>query len=298
MLEWKSDITGLMPLVQALLSGFIAAWIFHGLTAHPKETQFERSVHALIFTALVQIPVIAVQRACMTFGWLAAGDWSKETDFLASMVSAVVVGLFVSVCANNDIPHRLLRKCGITKRTSFPSVWYNFFNGDWPQWAVLHLKGKKSEDIPPRRLYGWIFEWPDHPDSGHFVVMRAEWLGENNESTPITGVDRILVAVTEVELVEFVSLVSETAESVVDSKGVKNGQGQEFRRIESRETDSHATHAPDGARVGTKSATNEPGETVTATATTTDTAKVVSGEPDEQEANAIDGIGQRSATDR
>ena len=39
-----------LNLIYALMPGFVAAWIFYGLTAHPQKTPFERTIQALIFT--------------------------------------------------------------------------------------------------------------------------------------------------------------------------------------------------------------------------------------------------------
>ncbi|MDP9620179.1 hypothetical protein [Stenotrophomonas geniculata] len=41
-------------LLTYLLPGFLAAWVFYGLTSHPKPPQFERTVEALVFTFAVQ----------------------------------------------------------------------------------------------------------------------------------------------------------------------------------------------------------------------------------------------------
>ena len=54
-----------------------------------------------------------------------------------------------------------------------------------------------------RRLYGWPSEWPSDPSEGHFLIQDGEWLLENNEREPITGVVAILIPVSEVEMVEF-----------------------------------------------------------------------------------------------
>ncbi len=44
-----------LAVVAFLLPGFITAWIFYGLTSHPKPSQFERTIQALIFTFIIQI---------------------------------------------------------------------------------------------------------------------------------------------------------------------------------------------------------------------------------------------------
>lgn len=55
---WTDDMDNLFsqatPLLLFLLPGFLSAWIFYGLTAHPKPSQFERTVEALVFTFVVK----------------------------------------------------------------------------------------------------------------------------------------------------------------------------------------------------------------------------------------------------
>lgn len=36
-------------LLTFLLPGFLSAWVFYGLTSHPKPPQFERTAEALVF---------------------------------------------------------------------------------------------------------------------------------------------------------------------------------------------------------------------------------------------------------
>ena len=44
----------LIRLFYDLLPGFLAAWVYYGLTAHPKPSPFERVIQALIFTVIVR----------------------------------------------------------------------------------------------------------------------------------------------------------------------------------------------------------------------------------------------------
>ncbi len=76
---------------------------------------------------------------------------------------------------------------------------------DWPflsafsrskTFVYLHLKGD-------RRLYGWAEEWPDSPTTGHFVIMKAEWILGDNSRVPLSATERILIRADEVEMVEF-----------------------------------------------------------------------------------------------
>ena len=164
-----------------LLPGFVAAAVFYSLTSHPKPGTFDRVIHALIFTVIVQ---------AATAGF----PLSKDRELLLAVPAAVVLGLIAVILSNKDWIHRFLRWLRITKETSYPSEWYSSFSRD-SCYVVLHLKGQ-------RRLYGWPQEWPSRPDQGHFRIKDAEWLVEHDK-TSATGVSDILIPVSEVEMVEF-----------------------------------------------------------------------------------------------
>ena len=75
-------------------------------------------------------------------------------------------------------------------------------NGTWS----LHLKGE-------RRLFGWPFDWPDQADSGHFVIMEPEWVLDDNSRARLHKVERLIVPVKDVEMVECVKFDDEVKAS-------------------------------------------------------------------------------------
>lgn len=209
------DIVGV---IYALLPGFIAAWIFYGLTAHRKSSPFERVVQALIFTGIVQAVVLPLSWGFLLVGnILSIGVWTTDVAFVWSVFFAVLLGTLFSLCANKDWFHGFLRNLklfgrieAITTRTSYPSEWFSAFSHE-KRYVVLHLTGE-------RRLYGWPYEWPDAPDSGHFVIVEPEWLLANNERAPLHTVDKMLIPAKEVLMVEFEKyqheLVDENSENI------------------------------------------------------------------------------------
>lgn len=218
-MEWPSkEVVGV---INYLMSGFVAAWVFFGLTAHPKPTPFERVVHALIFTAIIQACTGLIRMVFVLIGSLVNfGPWTETTALIWSVLVAFILGAVFAGLANNDAIHSwlrgrnwMLRKRRAadspsawtwTKRTSYPSEWFGAFNTGG-RYVVLHLKGS-------RRLYGWPEEWPDQPDRGHFLIAEAEWLILDDSRTPpeelrqpCENVWHMLVPATEVELVEFMA---------------------------------------------------------------------------------------------
>lgn len=182
-------------LLQYLLPGFLAAWVFYGLTSFPKPSQFERVVQALIFTLIIETIVFIIKAVAIEIGrYNPCGFWDKQSELFCSTLTAVLLGTIFSYFANRDGFHKIIRKFGITRETSYPSEWFGAFLKNIT-YVVLHFEDE-------RRLYGWPIEWPSDPDRGHFVLVQASWL-DGEKEIPITGVQSIMVNVKDIKWVEF-----------------------------------------------------------------------------------------------
>ena len=123
-----------------LLPGFLSAWIFYGLTSHPKPSQFERTVQALIFTFIVQILIPPLHWVLISIGnIIVLRPWDPISEGFASLFLAILLGIILAYFANSDSFHKQLRKTGFTTRTSHPSEWYYVFS-EKVTFVILHLK--------------------------------------------------------------------------------------------------------------------------------------------------------------
>lgn len=212
--EWlrlgKMLSADIVKLLYTLLPGFVAAWIFYGLTAHPRKDAFERAVQALIFTAFVQALVLPFRKLSQHYKW---GPWQEESKLVLSLAIAVAIGFVFSGFANNNTFHEWLRNrrwwllrrhpqklpakdCWRwTKRTSFPSEWYSALRDR--RNVILHLGGDT-----PKRITGWPLEWPDQADVGHFVLTDAYWLLNDNQAVPLSTVERFVIPAKIVTMIE------------------------------------------------------------------------------------------------
>jgi hypothetical protein len=199
-----------LGLINLLLTGFLAAWVFYALTSYARPDKFERVIQALIFTLFTQPLSYLVQWSLLAAGgWKSVAPWTKESETLVAAVSGVVVGAVFSFYANNDKIHRVLRLVGLTRESSFPSEWFGaFLNG--VTYVVLHLKDE-------RRIYGWLMEWPSEPGKGHFQLVQTAWLIDNQE-VEMTGVESVLIGAEDVKLVEF---MKRSWEGNHDKKGIE-----------------------------------------------------------------------------
>jgi len=196
----------LISILQYLLPGFLAAWVFYGLTSVPKPSQFERVVQALIFTLIIQAGVFLEKSAVAQMNSISPFcSWSTRAEVFCSIFTACFLGCLLAYFTNSDKLHKLARKVGLTKETSYPSEWFGTFLKN-VTYVVLHLEDE-------RRLYGWPIEWPSEPDKGHFVLEQASWLDGDREIA-LTGVNSIMVMARDVKWVEFMDKTWE----------VKNGE--------------------------------------------------------------------------
>ncbi|MBA7518197.1 hypothetical protein ES705_10265 [subsurface metagenome] len=197
-MEWASN--EVIGILSYLLPGFVSAWIFYGLTSYPKPAQFERIIHALIFTIITQVCVIVMHWLSVKIGKYISSpfEWNDNVSLVVSILIAIIIGLFFARFANNDKIHKCLRKMKFTKETSYPSEWFGAFNQQ-DTYIVLHL-------VDSKRLYGWPVRWPSVPNEGHFSIAEAEWLDEKNDRIKLDGVSNILIPTTEVKYIEFMKI--------------------------------------------------------------------------------------------
>jgi hypothetical protein len=200
-------------LLTYLLPGFLAAWVFYGLTSHPKPSQFERVVQALIFTLIVQTLVPPCRWLLEGIGRISAiRPWDGVAEGLTSVVLAFLFGAALAYLTNTDSVHKRLRSWGFTTRTSHPSEWYCVLS-DKVTFVILHL-------CDGRRLYGWPKEWPVEPDRGQFYIMLPSWIQADGKQIEMPQLDGLLISAKDVRWVEFVAIPETKNDQPEPEKGI------------------------------------------------------------------------------
>ncbi|QGW66687.1 hypothetical protein GOY17_18405 [Lysobacter soli] len=188
--------TEAVKLLTYLLPGFMAAWLFYGLTSHPKPSQFERVVQALILTFAIQVLLLPIKWMAIAAGhFVDAGAWTSSSALAMSFLLAIVVGGALAHFTNKDSLHRRLRGLGFTSRTSHPSEWYCVFDRQRSFVIVQFRDG--------RRLYGWPKEWSNTPEDGQLYIQWPSWIDEAGEVIDLPQLDGVLVHSKDVQWVEF-----------------------------------------------------------------------------------------------
>ena len=197
-ITWASS--EVVSVLMFLLPGFVWAGVYSSLISKPVSNGFQFVVQAFIFTVVFQLFAMPVLELSRLYEWSFLSSWIGE--LLVLVFLPVVIGIISARVWNKDYIHRLLRHWKVTVESSYRSAQYSAFAFHRNCYVILNLKGG-------RRLYGWPEEWPSRPDDRHFLIKECEWLVEENRE-PVEGVSHILVSESEVEMVEFLPVNSDT----------------------------------------------------------------------------------------
>src|SRR3546814_19364015 len=86
------------------------------------------------------------------------------------------MGVGLSFLINEDRIHIILRRLGLSRRSSHPSNWHDALSRE-PSYIVLHLKDE-------RRLYGWPLLWPSKHQNDHFYMVNCRWIDAEEGQVP------------------------------------------------------------------------------------------------------------------
>ena len=192
--ELSKDVVALL---QYLAPGFLVAWAYFCFTSHVKPSQFERVVQALIYTVVVQALVAAERVIAEYIGvkCCSLGEWTAESTLIASLITALGLGMILSVVTNTDSAHRLARKLKMSSRSGHPGEWYGAFC-DFRCHIVLNLKDGEW-------IYGWPLRWPSDSSNGHFLLDQVS-RGVDDVTQELPQLYGVLIAAKDVVSIEFV----------------------------------------------------------------------------------------------
>jgi len=84
-----------------------------------KPSQFERVIHALIFTLFIKAGVEIIEYLFGEISQLwSSVQWNETLSVIFSILIAIGFALILSDFANNDTIHKRLRKCNFCRFTS------------------------------------------------------------------------------------------------------------------------------------------------------------------------------------
>lgn len=78
-----------------------------------------------------------------------------------------------------------------------------------------------------RRVHGFPKQFPDSPDSGHFLIINAEWLENGQDRVVLSATHTLLMPAANVEFVEIMFEPDEVAERARVLSHAEGSDGQQ-----------------------------------------------------------------------
>src|SRR5579872_3131825 len=164
--------TEALAVLLVLLPGFVCAKIVQWLCPRPQQTEMERVVDALVYSAVVYLIFLLI------FGFPTALTRKRAAVLLTI---PVVLAFLISYLMTNDSIGSVLRKCRITHRTTRPSLWHDVFHKYESHYVVVELGDG-------RVALGWVEFYSDFPSAPSLFLNDACWIDrESGERRQIDG---------------------------------------------------------------------------------------------------------------
>ena len=194
MLDLSGDI---LPIVQALMLGFLMTMAFYWFAEVPKPNQYERTLQALIGTAVIQLIMVLAQSISLQIGMIYSfGPWSPNLANGVAIFLGGVSGLCLAYWTNNDFIYSLARKLKLTSRAATEDSIYVY--------QSLGHRGVVLQMVDGRRLMGNIETFPNKKDTGFFLVSNPHWV--HTDFIQCEGTHSMLISSSDVQWVEFLEL--------------------------------------------------------------------------------------------
>ncbi len=185
-----------------LLPGFAAAYLLQALTVRAKQTDLEKIIEALLLSFLIYVTyAICRPGKPLILAWDATQNSSTQfrtVDLLSLLAITLSYALAFILFVNKD-GTILLRRMGITERTSRSSIWNDVFqfNGD-PQIVQVELADGRS-------LQGVVRFYSDTAEESSIYLTDARWIAEEGEGVTISGPGILLTKEAKILSISFLN---------------------------------------------------------------------------------------------
>lgn len=199
-----------LQILLILLPGFAAAYIVQALAVRRAQTDLERIIEALVFSFILYVCYMPLNGGRLPFHLVSdpAGkseptvQWEPEKLVWLAVLTlffAVVAVLYVHLDGN-----ALLRKIGLTERTTRNSIWNDILESE-------------AEDLQPvqvelgdgRNLIGILAYYSDAAEDCSLYLREASWVDAEGEKVPIPGPGILLTKSAGIRAVSLLDLEEE-----------------------------------------------------------------------------------------
>jgi hypothetical protein len=183
----------------ALLPGFTAAYLVQALTVRASKTDLEKVIEGFLFSFAIYVTFYlfhpTLSPAAM-WGELSGNYPFHRLDLLSLLSITIVYALLMILFVNKD-GTILLRKMGLTERTSRSSLWNEVFqNGKGSQIVQVELADGRS-------VQGFVDFYSDTVEESSVFLSNARWVGEDGGVANISGPGILLTKEAKIISISF-----------------------------------------------------------------------------------------------
>ena len=179
-----------LSILLVLLPGFLCARIVQGLSVRPTQTEMDKVVEALLYSFVIYV-IYSV-----TIGSIEQASNGKHPLILAAY--SILLGLLVAAALTNDWHGRVLRRLGVTNRTSNTSIWNDVFQ-NLSGYVLVELAGG-------RLVSGWVLYYSDRDDTPSLFLEDAAWIdADTEEQKSINGLGILIGRESGIRTISFLN---------------------------------------------------------------------------------------------
>jgi hypothetical protein len=204
--DFRFEAIGILVI---LLPGFFAARLEQRLTTNPKQSEFDKTIEALLYSFFIYLIFTAITRSFPVSIVVAKSDQEAHYSLQANLphlallpVIAVALAWMVSFGANNDLFGRFFRWVGATRRTWRVSIWSDVFHN---YGGVVQV-----ELADGRYVVGWLKYYSDSEEGASLFLERAAWVGLDTKLIPIDGPGILVTSSSGIRSVMFLKAEEKT----------------------------------------------------------------------------------------
>lgn len=176
-----------------LLPGFAAAYLVQLFAVRGQQTDFDKVIEAALYSVVIYGLYLLTSHGTLPFSMVPAKPPATETTVvwqigkLLALCGIVPIVAGAAVLYINKDGNRIVRKTGLTTRTTRRSVWNDIFECETQKDQVVQveLDGNRS-------LIGVLIYWSDSPEDSSIFVGQARWISQEGEQIEVKGAGVLL----------------------------------------------------------------------------------------------------------
>lgn len=169
-----------------LLPGFSAAYVVQGFVTRRTQSDFERTIEALVFSFVIYVCYVPLNQGRLPFHIQSDPKGSNtvvwEPAQLAWLAGVTAVFSLVAVAYLRFDGNRIFRWLRLTEKTTGDSIWNDIFEHE-----AIQNQPVQVELADGRNILGVLLYYSDEADDASVYLTQASWVDTAGNTIPING---------------------------------------------------------------------------------------------------------------